>query len=152
MIEVPGNLWKAPADCDALVITTNGMVKKDGRCVMGRGIAQQARDMFPGIDFELGQAIKHEGNHVYPLIYHDLYPRITIVSFPVKHHWKQRADLQLIERSAKELRRLADDKYWGKVGLVRPGCGNGQLDWETVRPLLVRHLDDRFYVVQSKEL
>lgn len=148
MREVSGNLWSGPGDVDALVITTNGFVKKDGRCVMGAGVAKQARDMFPGIDFELGQAIKLEGNHVYPLIYHDLYPKVTIVSFPVKHHWKQRADLQLIERSACELRRLADDKHWHKVGLVRPGCGNGQLGWEDVRPVLERHLDDRFIVVQ----
>jgi len=38
--EVDGNLWEIEADWR--VITTNGFVKKDGRAVMGRGVARQA--------------------------------------------------------------------------------------------------------------
>ncbi len=35
-----------------------------------------------------------------------------------------------------------------KVYLVRPGCGNGQLKWEDVKPLIAPILDDRFIVVE----
>ena len=33
--------------------------------------------------------------------------------------------------------------------LVRPGCGNGQLQWGDVRPEIVDILDDRFTVVEA---
>ena len=35
-----------------------------------------------------------------------------------------------------------------KVYMARPGCGNGQLKWEDVKPLIAPILDDRFIVVE----
>ena len=43
MIEIKGSLFNEP--CDAFCITTNGFIKKDGTCVMGRGCAKQAADL-----------------------------------------------------------------------------------------------------------
>jgi len=69
----------------------------------------------------------------------------------VKHHWRERADLILIERSARELVDFVTD-LWERgpatICLVRPGCGNGGLDWKDVRPVLAPLLDDRFMVVE----
>lgn len=142
MIEVHGDLWEYPADIH--VITTNGVVKKNGCCVMGRGCAQQARDMFPLIDLVLGNRISDQGNIVHdlgPWQYHDNH--YHIMSFPVKHHWRDQADIRLIEQSAIQLARVT----LGSVVIPRPGCGNGGLDWDDVRPVLKELLDDRFTVI-----
>ena len=69
-----------------------------------------------------------------------------LVAFPVKRHWRDPADPSLIVKSAFQLVELTDREGWRNVALPRPGCGNGRLDWEVVRPLL-NLLDDRFVVV-----
>lgn len=137
------DLWEAP--CDARCITTNGTVKVNGRAVMGRGCAKQACDRYPYLQKSLGQLLQTLGNHVQILRLGAEEP--ILVVFPVKHHWDERADLDLIARSARELVVLADDMQWQTVILPRPGCGNGQRKWHEVRPILQPVLDDRFTVV-----
>lgn len=141
MIEVTGNLWTYPAD--VRVITTNGTVKKDGTCVMGRGCAYEAKQRYPTIPKLLGDHLKRNGN-VPTWLYGGEAGNI-IFSFPVKHNWYEKADVQLIEKSAKEL--LLIIAPWVKVVMPRPGCGNGNLKWENVKPILEPILDDRFHII-----
>lgn len=140
MIEVYGDLWSYPAD--VRVITTNGMVRKDGGCVMGRGCALEAKNRYKGIDLVLGRMIKVEGNHVHFLM---AMADFTLYSYPVKHKWFEAADPDLIVRSAEELAELVHGD--SQVVLPRPGCGNGSLKWDQVKPLLEKILDDRFHVI-----
>lgn len=154
MKQAKGDMWTfAPAD--ARVITTNGDVKRtrDGAvigCVMGRGVAQQARDRFPFLDYSLGCYIMQYGNRVFDLgmITEPPGDGARIVSFPVKHHWWAHADPALIAASAAQLAALANKRLWRAIVLPRPGCGNGGLSWEQVGPLLVDALDDRFTVLE----
>jgi hypothetical protein len=154
MLEERGDLWQLPAD--ARCITTNGYVKSDGSAVMGRGCAQQARDRFPGVDAYLGMLLEERGNHVHALMVapHRALPVEPIpgtwdlVAFPVKHNWYETADIDLIGRSCGELMALADQNpSWHRILLPRPGCGNGQLSWERVRPRITDLLDDRVIVI-----
>lgn len=141
MIEVAGDLWDYHSKGAYIAITTNGVVRSDGACVMGRGVAQQAARRFGDLPFEIGAAIRESGNHVY------LSKARRIYTYPVKHHWHEPADTELIVRSAHELVDHVGHGY-DKVYLVRPGCGNGQLQWEYVKPLIDKILDDRFVVVE----
>lgn len=138
-----GDLWRLSAD--ARCITVNGAVRKDGSAIMGRGTAAQAAQRWPRLPGILGDLIAERGNHVADLWKPTGGP--LIVSFPVKHHWKQRADLALIERSCGELMDLADHLRLQTILLPRPGCGNGQLDWAQVGPAIAPLLDDRVTVV-----
>lgn len=150
MIEVTGNLWTYPAD--VRVITTNGFVKKDGTCVMGRGCALEAAKMYPQIPAILGDKLRFHGGSNVPHILLGNTPHGTLVSFPVKHNWFEKADLDLIKRSALDLVDLINEMDFGAedhpvVVIPRPGCGNGQLKWEDVKPILEPILDDRFHVI-----
>ena len=100
MIEVVGNLWEHPADCR--VITTNGTVKNNGECVMGRGCAAEAKLRYPSVAHYLGGRIQGSGNHV-NVLFDKTDDAAGLISFPVKHNWFERADMALIERSAEEL-------------------------------------------------
>lgn len=140
--EITGNLWEVEADLR--VITTNGTTRKDGAAVMGRGCAREARDMFPGIDKHFGELLLKHGNRPMRL-------RKDLATLPVKHHWKERADLELIEKSIPLLVELVDRFGYQKVVVPRPGCGNGGLRWSEVRRVVLPLLDERFSVIGFKE-
>lgn len=154
MNEFRGNIWDF--GCHWIVIPTNGIVNKEKRAVMGAGMAKQAARMYPGIDLALGRAILDNGNIVQPIAAIQPYGRdlIGIVSFPVKHHWNEQADLDLIRSSTEALRQMADkdaDKMMGRrIAMPRVGCGNGGRDWITeVKPILHEIIggDGRFWIV-----
>lgn len=142
MKEIKGNIWDYYGKGHWIVITTNGTVKRNGEAVMGRGVALQAKQRFPDLPKRLGDCIRGPiGNHV------TLQPTCGIFTFPVKHDWREKADLELIERGCKELLGVAD-VFKPPFYMVRPGCGNGGLDWKDVKPILEKYLDDRFVVVE----
>ena len=153
--EMAADLWEVALrlKADAVCITTNGTVRSDGACVMGRGCAREALERFPGIGYRLGEAIRRFGQGKVISLGHPTdrtgkeMPYI-LVSFPVKHNWWEKADLSLIERSARILAKAADEKGWRVVVMPRPGCGNGGRKWEEVKPILQRYLDERFVIVR----
>ena len=149
MREAFGDLWELAESgfADALVITTNGDVNSKGRAVMGRGCALQAAQRYPEIPSVLAEALHAHGNHAFVLSQQVSPGYFMIVSMPVKHHWHEQADPALIVQSAHELMAIADAHRWKSVVMPRPGCGNGRLKWDDVRPLLERILDNRFTVV-----
>jgi hypothetical protein len=148
--EVVGDIWEAHALGHWVVVTTNGVVRKDGACVMGRGVAKEAAQRFPWLPVHLGDRIRDAGNHVH------CFSAARLFTFPVKHRWNEPADPTLIARSAGELRDFVADLGGLKrapemVCLVRPGCGNGRLRWEDVKPLLSPILDDDRFIVVNRE-
>lgn len=163
MKELKGNLWDLSIG-NILCITTNGFVKNDGSCVMGKGIAAEAVKRFPGIQHTLGKLIKKNGNIVQPI---GVYGNYILVAFPVKPissytsevvgHMKSKfspkdnkpgwaciADINIIKESVKQLRGLFDAINI-KVYLPRPGCGAGELTWKEVKPLM-ENLPDKYFV------
>lgn len=143
MIEVTGNLWTYPAD--VRVITTNGFVKKNGEAVMGRGCAKEASVRWPELPKILGRHLQTLGN--IPLLFPASVGILNLVSFPVKHNWFEKADPELIRVSATVISAWADLNNWQTIVIPRPGCGNGQLKWEDVKPILAPILDDRFHII-----
>jgi len=142
MKEIQGNIWNFHKQGYWIVITTNGIVKSNGEAVMGRGVALQAKQKFPTLPSSLGYYINLNGNVVQHI------PGFSIIAFPVKYKWSEKASLELIESSCQGLVRLISIIGVREVYIVRPGCGNGGLDWEDVKPILEKYLDDRFRVVQ----
>jgi hypothetical protein len=146
MIEALVDLWEEP--CDARCITTNGFVKNNGRLVMGAGVAGQAQSKYPDLPKHWGNRVKLEGNHVLIDILSD---DSIFFTFPVKHKWFEKAELELIERSAKELVVYLDKyAFLQKVLLPLPGCGNGQLSWADVKPVIAPILDDRVWAINNR--
>ena len=139
MLETTGNIW-TNYHTAKIVIPTNGFVKKNGEAVMGKGLAYQAKKIFPNLPLELGNLLKKRGNHIYEL-------ESGLISFPVKHNWWEPADISLIEKSCQELVLLDFDKDYTKVVLPRVGCGNGKLSWSVVKEILESYLSDKFIIV-----
>lgn len=147
MIEAKGNIWEYHNKGYLTVIPTNGALKNNGENVMGKGLALQAKQRFPDLPLKLGTAIKYNGNNVY------LFPEYRTISFPVKHHWSEKADLRLINTSALQLLDVLEMIVASvpiKVALPKVGCGAGNLNWEEVKPILSKHLDEQFTVVDMQ--
>jgi hypothetical protein len=157
MLEERGNIWKYYNQENLLVVPTNGTVKSNGECVMGRGLALQVKTKLPSFPKVLGTHIKEYGNIV------GYFPIYALVSFPVKWDWHKDADKLLIDRSLNELVYLVklldlNTSYKGsllktffKVYLTRVGCGNGNLDWADIKPMMSKVLSgDRFVVVDRQ--
>ena len=136
---VTGNVWTYQAD--VICIPTNGFIKGNGKAVMGRGVARQALERIPGLDYLLGLHLKETGNHVIQL-------QDSLWTFPVKHKWNEYADPMLIRRSAQELADLQDPNLI--YVLPRPGCGNGQLKWNRVAPIIEPILPDNIHIIDLK--
>jgi len=141
MIELTGDIWNYSGKA-VIALTTNGSLTKDGRAVLGRGCARQAGERFPSLAVQLGVLIGIHGNHVQML-------ENGLVSFPVEESAWSLPDLRLIERSALELRCLADREKWENIVVPRPGCGGGGLQWREVEPLLAKYFDNRFCVISN---
>lgn len=140
MKEITGDLFDYPV----IVIPTNGVVKADGRLVMGAGVAKQAKDRYLNLDLYLGYQVSKKGNSCYVFCNIDTF----IISFPTKDNYITNSYLRLIEKSTKVLVEITDWFNLEKVYLPKVGCGYGNLNWETeVKPLLSRYLDDRFIIV-----
>ncbi len=132
--EVSGDVWDWYARGYWVAVPTNGTVRKDGACVMGRGLALQAARRFPGFQAAVGTWLGVAGNRV------GAFPAWRLFSFPVKDNWREPVLLQLIARSVQDLtyaRHLLAryEPQLAALPVVLPhvGCGNGGLRWELVR-------------------
>jgi hypothetical protein len=144
MKEIAGNIWDFYDKGEWVCITTNGTVKQNGECVMGRGVALEAKNRFIGLALSLGNYITEFGN--IPIIFH----QFRLITLPVKHNWYEKADIDLIKISCDSLRGDLSALELEKIYLVRPGCGNGQLKWADVKPEIEKILDDRFIIVERQ--
>ena len=143
MIEAKGDLWEIGKTASAIVITTNGSLRKNGDSVMGGGCAREAAERYPLLAADLGRAVLKRGNHCHVFRYSSMQ---EIVAMPTKNSVSRSSPLPLVVRSVAELNELAYWHDWTRVVLPRPGCGLGGLLWRNVKPI-VDELDDRFTVV-----
>lgn len=180
MKETTGNLWDYLGKADAVCVTTNGTIKQDGAAVMGKGIAKQAVDRYPGIDRTLAAALQqYKINRPFKLVKD---PTGTwVVSYPTKSEgmliqtraqaeqyvvehmrhrfkypaqvpgWALKSDLELIKQSARLLMEMADKFRWNNVVIPAPGSGAGELMWAETREHLKTILDDRFTIITYRE-
>src|SRR3989338_3180888 len=107
--------------------------------IMGKGIAQEFKNGFIEMfeDYAEGWERKEVKPGV-PYLYKTLLPP-QIINFPTKDHWKSVSRITDIERGMQLL--LSQYKEWGITSLAIPplGCGNGQLEWKAVGPLIYRY-------------
>lgn len=144
-----GDMWQLRdlVKADAVAVTTNGMIKKNGCLVMGKGVAKECLERYPRADIFFGKMVREQGNkpHYY---FPEIGKKTLIISLPTKHDWRNASDLELIKSSLEELVKIADKFNLSTVLLPRPGCGLGGLQWtDVVEPLAASILDDRFIVV-----
>jgi hypothetical protein len=121
-------------DNEYVIITTNGIIKKNGLAVMGAGLAKLAAQTYPQLPEQLAYFLEIHGNRCFR------FPQYKVITFPTKYHFKDKSDIDLIVKSLEELKLMIEKFDIQKVYMPRVGCRNGQLEWSEVKPVIEFHL------------
>jgi hypothetical protein len=145
MLEINGNILDYfPNKIPAIAVTTNGLTDSRGNAIMGKGIAKQAKERYPRLPKILGEMLIEFGNRVHLI---DGRGEYLIYSFPTKTDWKYKSNIRLIGQSSIELMNEMNYHKIPALIMTRPGCGNGGLDWDYVKPMIQDILDDRMFII-----
>jgi O-acetyl-ADP-ribose deacetylase (regulator of RNase III) len=135
--EEQGNLLDATADALVNAVNTVG--------VMGKGIALQFKQAYPA-NFRAYKEACHRGEVRLGMMF--TYetglpdgPRY-IINFPTKAHWRSRSKLTDIQSGLADLRDVIRERNIRSIAIPPLGCGNGGLDWQDVRPLIIEAFAD----------
>ena len=174
-----GNIMQMIDKVSAIVITTNGFTKSNGEAVMGRGIAEQFKNMCPELPRILGSKLIQHGNNVHFL---KQMGKTRIYSFPVKAEGMKlekpeqkglivsharykfsvgmyvpgfalKADVAIIERSLKQLAQVHVQDGLSSVIIPIVGCGAGELSFngDGIHDLMMEHLNEHFYCMSFRK-
>ncbi len=128
------------SEAEALVNTVNTVG------VMGKGIALQFKNMFPG-NFKLySNACKNRAVKVGQLLVTKeealLAGKKIIINFPTKTDWRLPSEYQYIEAGLTELVKVIKKEKIKSIAIPPLGSGNGGLDWNKVKQIMEKHLSD----------
>lgn len=142
-------MWLEDPPPDTWLVTANSVVRSNGRLVMGAGAALQAKERFPDCDEWFGSYVRGAcgSGGFFGVIWH---PEEPIGLFQTKYHWRQTSSYDLIYRSASVLiAYLATSN--SRISLNFPGIGEGGLDKERVKDLVIDYLPDNVTVWEWSE-
>jgi O-acetyl-ADP-ribose deacetylase (regulator of RNase III) len=126
-----GNLLEAGAD--ALVNTVNSVG------VMGKGIALQFKQAFPENYEKYRLACEHGEvgpGRMFVFATGNLMGPRFIINFPTKRHWKGKSSIEDVESGLDDLLRVIRQNGIKSIAVPPLGCGNGGLNWSTVRKII----------------
>jgi len=133
-----GNLLDS--DAEALVNTVN----TDG--VMGKGIALQFKNQYPANYKEYVKACKNNQISIGNLFVFEeqtlLGGKKIIINFPTKTSWRKPSEYAYIEAGLQDLVKIIQERNIKSIAIPPLGAGNGGLNWNNVKEMLVQHLAD----------
>lgn len=133
-----GNILDSPAE--ALVNTVNTVG------VMGKGIALQFRNQFPANYKVYKEACANKSLHIGQLLITEeeslLQGKKIIINFPTKTNWRLPSEYSYITKGLTALVTEIRNRKIKSIAIPPLGAGNGGLDWNKVKPMIVNALKD----------
>lgn len=147
------DLWAHQSDL--IVVTTNGVLNRSNRLVMGKGAALDAMRRHPDLPSIAGAEILAKGYPHVPQLGNMVYiygfigfKDRGLGIFQTKFHWKALSDLELIDASTSLLDRYIREHHIKSVRMNFPGISNGGLTMKSVLPIIDRLPDSVTVVYQ----
>lgn len=112
--------------------------------VMGAGVALQFKNKYPAMFEEYVrecnlQRIGIGKPHVW--VENNFFDRpTTIINLPTKNDWRKPSEYEYVEKGLVWLKEYLKDKK-DIVTLPALGCGHGGLDWDKVKPMIIKYLN-----------
>ncbi|MBZ9818936.1 macro domain-containing protein [Mesorhizobium sp. CA4] len=125
------SVFESPAQTLVNTVNTVG--------VMGKGIAKEFKSRYPRMFREYRGLCEAHAFQVGNL---HLWRSDTrwVLNFPTKTTWKLPSKMEYIERGLRKFVATYKDLGITSVSFPPLGCGNGNLNWDDVRPLMESHL------------
>lgn len=128
---VRGDLFESPAQVLVNTVNTVG--------VMGKGIALTFKQVYPEMfkryqelcerkQLDVGRLWLYKTEHKW------------ILNFPTKKHWRNPSQMEYLEAGLQKFAATYAEQGITSVAFPELGCGNGELEWAAVRPVMMRHL------------
>lgn len=133
IVSVQGDLLEQD-NVEAIVNTVNCVG------VMGKGIALQFKKKWPANFKAYATACKAGEVQVGRLFIYNTGLLATpqyIINFPTKDHWRQPSRIEFIEAGLADLLAQIKNLSISSIAIPPLGCGNGGLDWQQVKPLIL---------------
>ena len=127
-----GDMFQSGAECLVNTVNCEGY--------MGKGVAYQFKLKFPENNKAYIKACKDKTLHV-GTIHTFVENGITIVNFPTKDKWRENSKISYIETALDVLVERLPGLHVKLVAIPPLGCGNGGLDWQTVKELIQKKLE-----------
>lgn len=126
-----GDLLSSPAQVLVNTVNTVG--------VMGKGIAFQFKNKYPNMFIAYREACEKHLLDVGKL-YLWKSPKKWVLMFPTKKHWRNPSKLEYIESGLEKLVKNYERLGIESIAFPKLGCGNGNLKWSEVKPLMEKYL------------
>ena len=130
---IEGDIFKSPAQVIVNTVNTVG--------VMGKGIALEFKKRYPDM-FQAYRDIcdKRKLKTGSLMLYYE--PDHWVLLFPTKENWRNPSRMEYIEAGLAKFCRTYAEKGITSVAFPKLGCGNGELNWSEVQPVMEKYLKD----------
>ncbi len=126
-----GDIFNSPAQVIVNAVNTVG--------VMGKGIALAFKNRYPKMFEVYREACEKKKFQMGKLMLCHA-PDHLILLFPTKENWRNPSKLEYIEKGLDRFVKNYAEKNISSIAFPKLGCGNGELDWENVKPLMEKYL------------
>lgn len=130
---VNGSIFVSPARVLVNTVNTEG--------VMGKGIALRFKKIFPEMFREYQHLCESRVIDIGVLWLFKTSHK-WILNFPTKRSWRQPSRLDYIEAGLAKFRKEYAELKIHSIAFPALGCGNGELNWDDVRPVMEEYLSD----------
>ncbi len=132
MIEyIEGNIFDSPAQVIVNTVNTVG--------VMGKGLALEFKARYPQMFEKYKEACEKKSLKIGKLMLVSASDHLLLL-FPTKENWRFPSKLSYIEKGLKCFCDNYAQRGITSIAFPKLGCGNGDLNWEDVRPLMEKYL------------
>ncbi|MBE6987973.1 MAG: phosphatase [Ruminococcaceae bacterium] len=132
MIEyIEGDIFDSPAQVIVNTVNTVG--------VMGKGLALSFKKRYPDMFESYKRACEKRQLSIGKLMLHKEADH-WILLFPTKENWRNPSKLEYIEKGLMKFVNIYAEKHITSIAFPKLGCGNGELDWTLVRPIMEKYL------------
>ena len=128
-----GNLLDSPAQCLVNTVNCEGF--------MGKGIAYQFKEKFPKNNQNYITACKEHKFNVGDILFFEENEKI-IANFPTKNKWREKSQYPHIEFGLEALKNGIIERQLSSVAIPPLGCGNGGLNWDIVKKMITKTLEN----------
>lgn len=109
--------------------------------VMGKGLAHEYRVRYPEM-FSVYKTICNDGLLETGKLWLWKADDQWVLNFPTKKHWRNASKLDWIKDGLEKFVATYESRGISQISFPKLGCGNGNLDWEEVRPVMEEYLGE----------